>query len=102
KQNKQTRPANTRHGLRPHITLKQSEKRSELQSALEIHQQGNLPEARQRYEAILLREPEHAEALHLLGVIEHQSGEHHSAVKTIERAVELKPEAVLFRKNLAS
>src|ERR1700733_6783523 len=38
------------------------------------HQAGNLPQAEQLYQQILERDPRHADALHLLGVIAHQRG----------------------------
>jgi len=84
--------------MRPHISLADQA----FEEAVAIHQQGRLDEATRRYEKILAESPEHAQALHLLGVIDHQRGEHLAAVGKIERALTLKPDAVLFRKNLAS
>ena len=40
--------------------------------ALEKHQQGFPDQAAQLYLKVLSREPEHADALHLLGVVAHQ------------------------------
>ena len=48
--------------------------------ALEQHQQGFLDQAAQLYLKVLSREPEHADALHLLGVVAHQQGRHVQAI----------------------
>ena len=40
--------------------------------AIELHQQGRLIEAGTVYQEILAEKPNHADALHLSGVIEHQ------------------------------
>ena len=44
--------------------------------------------------------PNQADALHLLGVIAHQRGEHEVAVETIRRAVKLNRTAAAFHSNL--
>ncbi|MEZ5950873.1 MAG: tetratricopeptide repeat protein [Planctomycetaceae bacterium] len=85
-------------GLQPHISLSSRE----LRDAVERHQRGDLDAAAQAYQKILQREPRHAEALHLLGVIDHQSGRHELAIERIEQALQWNPDALLFRKNLAS
>lgn len=73
-----------------------------LSQAMATHQQGDLATAMQTYEQILGHEPDHADALHLSGIVLHQQGEHRAAIKRIERALQLKPASILFRKNLAS
>ncbi len=82
----------------PHIALPHDA----LSLAMATHQQGDLATAMQTYEQILGREPDHADALHLSGIVLHQQGEHRAAIKRIERALQLKPTSVLYRKNLAS
>src|SRR5271156_6350409 len=62
-----------------------------MQIAVEHHQAGRLSEAEQLYRQILARQPEHADALHLLGVIAHQVGRNDIAVDLIGRATALKP-----------
>ncbi|MCG6157843.1 tetratricopeptide repeat protein [Rubinisphaera margarita] len=82
----------------PHIPLPNDA----LSRAMATHQQGDLATAMQTYEQILGHEPDHADALHLSGVVLHQQGEHRAAMKRIERALQLKPASILYRKNLAS
>lgn len=45
-----------------------------IQTGLEHHQAGRLQEAETIYRAILKEQPQHANALHLLGLIAHQVG----------------------------
>ncbi len=73
----------------------------ELSIALEHHQHGRLNEAASVYQAILSRQPHHADALHLLGVLCHQRGESRRAVELTERAIGLVPNAAAFHANLA-
>jgi predicted O-linked N-acetylglucosamine transferase (SPINDLY family) len=68
--------------------------------ALAHHRAGRLAEAEQGYRGILLHEPEHADALHLLGVIALQSGNLDSALALVQRAVALRPDAAACRNNL--
>src|SRR5271167_2020787 len=72
-----------------------------LQSAIAMHQAGQLGPAAQLYEKVLRQEQENAEALHLLGVLHHQQGEHARAVEEIGRAVSLRPTVPAFHANLA-
>jgi tetratricopeptide (TPR) repeat protein len=51
------------------------------------HQAGRLDRAAALYRKALQREPEHAEALHLLGLIAFQRGEFDSAIELIGRAL---------------
>lgn len=57
--------------------------------ALARHREGRLPDARSLYERILRMEPDHADALHLLGLIAHQTGDHETALQRIGRAIAL-------------
>ena len=70
-------------------------------TAFECHQAGRYADAARRYHALLAREPEHADALHLFGVLHHQSGYHARAVELITRALALRPGAAAFHANLA-
>ena len=63
-----------------------------LAIAIQHHQAGRLQAAEQIYRQILQAEPNHADAIHLLGVIAHQVGKHEVAVEYIGRAIGLKGE----------
>jgi len=73
-----------------------------LQAALAHHQAGRLPEADALYRQILQREPVHADALHLSGVIAHQAGRHDVAIDLISRAIAAYPDNANYYFNLAS
>jgi tetratricopeptide (TPR) repeat protein len=73
----------------------------DLSAALEYHRQGRLVQAAGLYESILARDPEHADALHLLGVVAHQVGQDAQAVDLISRALALNPAAAVYHCNLA-
>ena len=55
-----------------------------LAIAVQHHQGGRLQAAEQIYRQILAVEPNHADAIHLLGVIAHQAGKHEVAVEYID------------------
>ncbi len=58
-----------------------------LQSGVTLHQQGRLAEAEKLYEEILDHEPNHFDALHLLGVIAYQTGRLDRAANLISKAI---------------
>ncbi len=68
--------------------------------ALDEHRAGRLADAERSYRAILQLEPEHADSLHLLGVIALQTGNPEAALALIQRAVALRPDAAPCRNNL--
>jgi tetratricopeptide (TPR) repeat protein len=59
--------------------------------ALQHHQAGRLYEAQQLYARILAQQPNHADAMHLLGVIAHEVGREKIAVTLIRGAIALNP-----------
>jgi tetratricopeptide (TPR) repeat protein len=59
--------------------------------ALRHHQAGNHPLAEQLYRQILEAEPQHVNALHLLGVLAYQAGKYNRAVDFMEQALRLAP-----------
>ncbi len=65
------------------------------------HQSGNAQAAAQLYRNILEAEPQHADALHFLGVLYSQSGRHDLALPYMEQARSLRPQAPHFHANLA-
>ena len=60
-----------------------------LQNAIALHQLGQLGQAEAIYRQLLEIDPKHADALHLLGVIAHQTGNHQIAVDLISQAIEI-------------
>jgi len=71
-----------------------------MATALAHHQAGRFDLAEEIYRRILAVEPQHAEALHLWGVIAHQRGEHALAAERIRQAIALAPEMAGFHSNL--
>ena len=71
-----------------------------LQMAMQHHQAGRLPAAEQAYRQILAIEPDHVDALHLVGVVLHQLGKSGLAIDYIERAIALQPHAADPHYNL--
>jgi Flp pilus assembly protein TadD len=60
-----------------------------LADAMTMHQAGLLGPAARLYQEVLVQEKDNADALHLLGVVHHQQGEHARAVQEIGRAIAL-------------
>lgn len=71
-----------------------------LHAALAHHQAGRLPQAEAGYQQILQREPQHADALHLLGVIAFQGGQYELAIDLIGRAITVNPGYAAYHSNL--
>src|SRR5271170_4658129 len=70
-------------------------------AGLEHHRAGRLDEADKLYRQVLVREPSHPDALHLLGVINGQRGRPETAVDLINRALKVRPDAAQFHCHLA-
>ncbi|MHA1598042.1 MAG: O-linked N-acetylglucosamine transferase, SPINDLY family protein [Alphaproteobacteria bacterium] len=73
-----------------------------LKEAVQHHTAGRLAEAHDLYQEILGSVPEHPDALHLLGVIASQSGDHEAAITLIGRAVGHKPDFAAAHNNLGA
>ncbi|MGO8689326.1 MAG: tetratricopeptide repeat-containing sulfotransferase family protein [Thermoguttaceae bacterium] len=73
-----------------------------LATAVQQHQAGRLHDAEQVYRRILAVEPNQADALHLLGVIAHQVGNHALAVAYITRAIGSNGTVAAFHSNLGN
>jgi len=67
-----------------------------LADGLEQHRMGNLPRAEQECWTVLLFDPENHDALHLLGVLMDQKGDHQEAVRLLEKAVAKAPHVAMF------
>ena len=68
--------------------------------ALQHHQTGRLADAEAIYLKILAAQPNHADALHLLGVIAHQLGRHGLAAERIRQAISIAPGNPAAHSNL--
>jgi tetratricopeptide (TPR) repeat protein/2-polyprenyl-3-methyl-5-hydroxy-6-metoxy-1,4-benzoquinol methylase len=64
------------------------------------HQRGDLAGAWQHYEAVLARDPAHAESLHHLGIIATQTGRHELAAELIGRAIQFNDRVPEFHYNI--
>jgi predicted O-linked N-acetylglucosamine transferase (SPINDLY family) len=73
-----------------------------LAIAARHHQAGRLQAAEQIYRQILAVEPNHADAMHLLGVMASQLGKHVMAVEYIGRAIGLKGDVAAFHNHLGT
>src|SRR4051794_608072 len=63
-----------------------------LETAVSHYLAGDLHRAEEIYLQVLRHEPHHHDALHLLGLVYHQSGRHDEASESIGRALSLKPD----------
>lgn len=70
-------------------------------NAIQLHRAGKLDQAELVYRQILDETPDHADALHLLGVVCHQRGQFGRAVTLIKKAVALAPDVGTYYCNLA-
>jgi predicted O-linked N-acetylglucosamine transferase (SPINDLY family) len=73
-----------------------------FQIAIRHHQAGRLEQAQSIYSQILAQQPEHADALHLMGLIAHQTGRPQAALGLIRRAIALRPDDAEMQSNLGS
>ncbi len=68
--------------------------------ALDHHRAGRLAEAEAIYRQLHALQPQHAEVVHLLGVVAHQSGRLDEALDLIQRAIAADPGAFPYYNNL--
>ena len=73
-----------------------------FQLAVRMHREDRLDGARTLYQRILQAAPDHADALCLLGVVEHQMGRSEHGLKLLHQAVERVPTFPGFRINLGN
>lgn len=72
-----------------------------LQTAVQFHRAGNLQGAAAIYQQVLARRPDHPDALHLLGLVLHQAGQHGQAVELFDRAIAVDGKQAHYHSNLA-
>jgi predicted O-linked N-acetylglucosamine transferase (SPINDLY family) len=70
--------------------------------ALRAHQAGDLVQARQMYQEVVQADRFHADALHLLGMVDYQLGRPDLAIDLIREALGLKPEVADYHNSLAA
>jgi len=71
-----------------------------MQLAEQHQASGNLQQTEQVLRQILQAQPQHTQALHLLGVVAHQAGNIELATQLIAQAIAIRPDVALFRSNL--
>jgi len=71
-----------------------------VKEAMQLHQRGELQQAKIIYSEVLETSPRHPDALHLYGLACHQQGDHLTAISYIRRAIELVPDQAVLRNNL--
>lgn len=67
-----------------------------FQRGFRHHQAGELQEAEKLYRLVLATNPQHADSLHLLGIISRQAGNAAAAVDFIGRAIKVQPRAAAY------
>ena len=71
-----------------------------VKQAMQLHQRGELQQARELYAKVLELVPLHPDGLHLYGLVCHQQGDHKTAIAYIRRAIEQVPDQPVLRNNL--
>jgi predicted O-linked N-acetylglucosamine transferase (SPINDLY family) len=71
-----------------------------LAAALQLHQAGRLPDAEAAYRRVLALDPGNAQALHMLGALANQVGQHAAAVELISQSVRIEPTSADAHSNL--
>ena len=74
----------------------------DFQAAYTHDQAGRRDRAEALYRKVLQKAPDHADALHLLGLIEHERGRHQRAIQLIRRALAIVPAFSAAHANLGS
>ncbi len=73
-----------------------------MQAAVAHHEAGRLAEAEAAYGEVIRADPRHADALHFLGFLAFQRGEHRRAAELINRSLELQAPNPRARINLGN
>ena len=72
-----------------------------MAQATALHQARKPVEAAALYEQVRALEPDHADALHLLGVARGQGGDNETALSLIRKAIERRADVAIYHLNLA-
>ena len=74
----------------------------DFKRAIELHREGDLPQAERIYADVLRRQPAHSDALHLLGLVAIQTGRAARGVDLIRQSIELNPKFASAHSNLSA
>jgi predicted O-linked N-acetylglucosamine transferase (SPINDLY family) len=74
----------------------------QFESGMSHHRAGRLAEAERIYRQVLAQQPNHADVLHRLGMLEDQLGRPDVGVELIQRAIELQPNLAGAHSNLGN
>lgn len=72
-----------------------------LGQAWQHHQAGQFNRAERLYQDVLVAEPEQPDALHMLGILTHQTGNPEAGAELVKRAIKKRPEDAHMHANLA-
>ena len=75
---------------------------AKLNQGMALHRQGKLADAERCYGEVLQRQPDHFDALHLLGVIARQTRRTEQGVDLIKKAIGLNPKVAAAHNNLGN
>jgi tetratricopeptide (TPR) repeat protein len=73
-----------------------------FQTGLRLQRAGRVQEAEQVYRQVLAVAPQHADSLHMLGVIATQFGQPQAALSLIDQAIAIRPSDPIFHVNRAA
>ncbi len=72
---------------------------AEMEAALRLHRAGDLVNAAQIYQRVVAIDPDHADALNLLGVCAGDLGQAETALGMIDRSIEINPRSAQYHNN---
>ena len=73
-----------------------------LQSAMEMHRQGQLAQAGTLYQQILLQDPKNLDALSMLSILHEQNGDLRKAIEVARQLIHIKPKQIEYMLHLAN
>src|SRR4051812_27628140 len=76
-------------------------KQDPFQPIVELHRAGKFAEAEAGYHQVLTQEPNHADALHMLGLLYHQTGRSAQGIGFIQKSIAVLPTNPMAFSNLA-
>lgn len=72
-----------------------------FEDAMNAHRQGRLPEAEAVYRQVLAHNPNHADALHMLGLLGYQAGHADAGIELVQRSLALNPNNASAQSNMS-